>query len=286
MLAIGDPSTGEFAGSLVLFDPTDESVEVGFWVHPDHRGKGLAGAALSLAAAFAQRSGLTGLTARTVPENLASQRVLAQAGFARGAEVDDVAPSGEAVTLVHYSRELVSNPLIPVETERLRLRLHEPGDAGWLHRVYSQPHVARYLLDEPWSRDDAAERVSERLVKNDLNGDARALALVVEHEGIPIGDVLLWLVDTDRGVAEIGWVLDPSHSGRGFGREAVNAVLRAAFDHYGLHRVFAQMDARNTASAKLAAAVGMRQEAHLRQNWWSKGEWTDTLVFGMLASDR
>lgn len=125
VLAIGDPFTGEFAGSLVLFDLTDELAEVGFWVHPDHRGKGLARVALSLAVALAQRSGLTRLTARTVPDNLASQRVLEQAGFAREAEVDDVAPSGEAVVLVHYSRELVSNPLIPIETERL----HEPSDA-------------------------------------------------------------------------------------------------------------------------------------------------------------
>ena len=30
----------------------------------------------------------------------------------------------------------------------------------------------------------------------------------------------------------------------------------------------------------------MRREAHHRQNWWSKGEWTDTLVYAMLASDR
>ena len=54
---------------------------------------------------------------------------------------------------------------------------------------------------------------------------------------------------------------------------------------YGLHRVVAQMDARNEASARLAARIGMRHEAHLRQNWWSKDEWTDTAVFGMLATD-
>ena len=286
VLAIGAPSTGDFAGSLVLFDVTEESVEVGFWVHPEHRGNGLAKAALCLAATLAQRSGLTRLTARTVPENLASQRVLEQAGFSRGAEVKDVAPSGQAVNLLHYSRELVSNPLIPVETERLRLRLHEPDDVAWLHRVYSQASVARYLLDEPWSRDDAAKRVSERLPRTGLDADARALALVIEHEGTPIGDVALWFVDADRKVAEIGWVLDPDHGGQGFAREAVSAVLRIAFDHYRVHRVAAQMDARNTASAKLASAVGMHHEAHLRQDWWSKGEWTDTFIFGMLAGDR
>jgi ribosomal-protein-alanine N-acetyltransferase len=108
VLTIGDPSTGRFAGSLVLFDVTDESVEVGFWVHPKHRGEGLAGAALSLAVTLVRRSGLTRLTARTMPENLASQRVLEQAEFSRGTEVVDVAPSGEAVALLLYSRELVS----------------------------------------------------------------------------------------------------------------------------------------------------------------------------------
>ena len=103
---------------------------------------------------------------------------------------------------------------------------------------------------------------------------------------VPVGDVALWLTDRERRVAEIGWVFDPVHHGNGYAREAVAAVLRVAFDEYGLHRVAAQMDARNAASAKLAAAVGMHREAHLRQNWWSKGEWTDTLVFAMLRSDR
>src|SRR5699024_10141769 len=41
----------------------------------------------------------------------------------------------------------------------------------------------------------------------------------------------------------------------------------------------------NTASARLAERVGMHREAQLRQDWWSKGEWTDTVIFAMLASD-
>ena len=45
------------------------------------------------------------------------------------------------------------------------------------------------------------------------------------------------------------------------------------------------MDARNEASAQLAQRVGMKAEAHLRQDWWNKGEWTDTLIYAALASD-
>src|SRR5699024_12151031 len=63
-------------------------------------------------------------------------------------------------------------------------------------------------------------------------------------------------------------------------------MLDLAFERYGAHRVAEQMDARNTASARLAERVGMHREAQLRQDWWSKGEWTDTVIFAMLASDR
>jgi RimJ/RimL family protein N-acetyltransferase len=155
-----------------------------------------------------------------------------------------------------------------------------------MHRVWSRPDVARYLLDEPWTVALAREKNAERMRRTDLDGESGSLNLVIEHQGVPVGDVLLWFTDREHRIAEIGWVLDPAHGGRGLASEAVEAVLGLAFDHYGVHPVAAQMDARNLTSAGLARRVGMRQEAHLRQDWWVKGEWTDTLVFGMLAGDR
>lgn len=106
VLTIADPGTDEFAGSLVLFDVTDSSVEVGFWIHPDHRGEGLAGAARGPAVDFARRSGFTTVTARTVPENVGSQRALAGAGFVAGDTVSEATPAGEEVTLLRYERKV------------------------------------------------------------------------------------------------------------------------------------------------------------------------------------
>lgn len=286
VLAIADATTDAFAGSLVLFDVEEEHAEVGFWVHPDHRGAGRTAAALDLAASFAARSGVRVLTARTSPENSASQRALATAGFTRTRHERSTAPSGQTVELLSYSRRLPTESEPPIRTERLSLRRHRPDDTGWLQQIYSRPDVARYLLDEPWTQQDAATYVEQRLTKTDLDGPAGALSLVIERDGTPIGDVQLWFTDRERRIAEIGWVLDPDHARQGFAAEAVRAVLDLGFDRSGLHRVTAQMDARNTASARLASRVGLRQEAHLREDWWSKGEWTDTLIFAMLAADR
>ncbi|TLP70691.1 GNAT family N-acetyltransferase [Nesterenkonia sphaerica] len=174
----------------------------------------------------------------------------------------------------------------PRETDRTLLRPHQESDAAPLQRIYSQTEVARYLLDDPWSEMEAEQRVQQRLSQTGLDQDNGALALVIEHDGTVIGDVLLWLTNPEHRVAEIGWVMDPAYGGQGLATEAVSTVLDIGLEHYALHRVAAQMDARNTASSRLAERIGMRHEAHLRQDWWSKGEWTDTLIYGVLASDR
>lgn len=183
---------------------------------------------------------------------------------------------------------------LPLTTDRLRLRAYRESDAEALLPIYSREDVARFLLCEPWTAEVARTEISKRIPRTGLDTEARALALVIETadglddiEGsVVIGDIAIWFDGESSAKAEIGWVLNPAAGGHGFASEAATAMLNVAFDHDSLHRVVAQMDARNTASAKMAARIGMRQEAHLRQDWWSKGEWTDTLVFGMLRSDR
>lgn len=108
---------------------------------------------------------------------------------------------------------------------------------------------------------------------------------MIEREGDVIGDVALWVTDDTGRCAEIGWVMRADAHGHGYATEAVRAVLDLAFGTYGLHRVAAQLDPRNTASARLCERVGMRREAHLRQDCFSKGEWTDTWIYGLLAEE-
>lgn len=289
VLTIADPKTDAFAGSLVVFNvaetATGSTAELGFWLGPDHRGRGRVGAAIELAAEFARRSGIRSLTARTLTDNVASIRSLERAGFAPLGDREDTAPSGASVRTRHFVRELPAAAELQLTSERLTLRPVERADTESLLSFYSQPGVARYLLEEPWSPEDAHRALTRRLPQVSLSGIDHSRTLVVEHDGRVIGDVQLWLTDPERGQAELGWVLDPAAGGAGFATEAVSAVIAWAFREAGLHRVVAQLDARNTASARLAERVGMRREAHFMQNWWSKGEWTDTLVYAALRDD-
>lgn len=175
---------------------------------------------------------------------------------------------------------------LPIRTERLMLRLHRDDDLDWVFRTYSNPDVARYLPFDPFSEDDARTKLEQWAGETDFRGSTGALRLIIEADGSPIGNVLLKSTDPLHRVAEIGWVLSPEAGGKGYAREAASAVVDLAFSHYGVNRVVARLVIGNVGSAKLAESLGMTREAQLREDFWNNGNWSDTLIYGLLASDR
>lgn len=180
------------------------------------------------------------------------------------------------------TKEFLSPPLppLPVRTERLVLRLPTVDDTDDSYAYLSRPDVCEFLLTPPMTRGEVAAELRSR-----AKHPPSRLSLVIEHEGTVIGDLILFLETPGYDKAEIGWVIHPDHAGRGFATEAAHALIDLAFSHYGVHRVRAELDARNLRSAALAARLGMRQEGLFRQDYWSKGEWTDTPHYAVLASE-
>ena len=76
----------------------------------------------------------------------------------------------------------------------------------------------------------------------------------------------------------------PAYQGRGYATEAVRGVLAHLFGVRGLHKVSAECDARN-ALGPAAGAGRFHPRGFRRQHTWLKDEWTDDLLFGLLAAD-
>jgi len=175
-------------------------------------------------------------------------------------------------------------PDLPLRTDRLLLRAFTAGDLAALTAYRSRPDVTRFLYHDPY--DDAAARAAlDRLRRRTAlraPGDGLNLAIVLPETGEVAGDVLLIWTSADHRQGEIGYVLHPDHAGRGYATEAARELLRLGFEGLGLHRIVGRLDARNTASARVLERLGMRREAHLRENEFVKGEWTDELVYALL----
>lgn len=173
---------------------------------------------------------------------------------------------------------------LPLRTERLLLRHPQPGDAEGVHAMYSDPEVVRHLPFGVLSPGECEARVSALLTPQQDEALFAARPMV-ECGGRLIGELTLRISGPAFSVAEVGWGFHPSVAGQGFATEAAQALVRVAFE-LGVHRVVAVLDPRNTRSAGLCERLGMRLETSARQDYWSKGAWTDSSVYGLLRSDR
>ncbi len=174
----------------------------------------------------------------------------------------------------------------PLRTERLILRTMSESDIDDIHAYQSRDDVCRYLMFEPRSRGAVAEKVAEYAQARVLAGEGDYWQLAVERGGRVIGDVYFTIKSAEHQTGEIGWTLHPDFRGQGFMTEAAAAVLGLAFSELGLHRVMAELDARNTGSIALCRRLGMREEAHFVEDLWFKGAWGDTRIYAILERER
>ncbi|GAA4666492.1 MULTISPECIES: GNAT family N-acetyltransferase [Amycolatopsis] len=178
-------------------------------------------------------------------------------------------------------------PTYPLKTPRLLLRPFTRNDVAAFHAIYSHPDVVRFLLWEPHRPIESVKLLEKKAKHNTLSEPGQTLSLGVEivDTGELIGDASLTWASQEHGSGEIMIILHPKHHGKGYAAEATTEILRLGFEELGLHRIYGRCDARNIASASLMEGLGMRREAHLRESDRVKGEWTDALVYAMLATE-
>lgn len=172
-----------------------------------------------------------------------------------------------------------------METARLVLRAFTPADAPALAAYRSDPEVSRY---QSWEAPVPMEE-AERLAATFSAGDPRDpgwFQYAVERRLAPglVGDLGVCRSEDGRQ-AELGFTFAPAFQGHGYATEAVARIVEFLLLDEGLHRISAECDERNVRSAKLLERVGFRREGHLVQSTWIKGEWTDDLLYGLLASE-
>ena len=158
------------------------------------------------------------------------------------------------------------------------------GDFDALHAMRSDAEVARYLYEEPFSPEQTRDLLTRKsaMISWAAEGDWLGAAVVERESGLVVGDVgLRWLSERDR-TAEIGFIFDPRHQGKGFATEAARVLLEWAFGSARMHRVIGRTEARNTASNRVLEKLGMRLEAHFVENEWVKGEWQSELNYAIL----
>jgi RimJ/RimL family protein N-acetyltransferase len=172
-----------------------------------------------------------------------------------------------------------------IVTDRLILRDLEPADAEIVFRYRSDPQVSRYQSWEPASAEMLRLYIEELAGKDpDTPGAWYQLGIATRSGGESIGDCGIHILDDPR-LAEIGIAVAPRFQCRGYATEALRAVVGYLFGKLRKHRISASVDARNIGSIRLMQRLGFRQEAHMIESLWFKGQWVDDVIFAMLAKE-
>jgi ribosomal-protein-alanine N-acetyltransferase len=143
-----------------------------------------------------------------------------------------------------------ADPFPPIRTPRLILRCARAGDAAPLAALMTDTISARLASwPMPWTAAWMAARIAEW----------RAIGLpgVVEHRGELVGWVHALRSPEDPSRASMGWWCAERHQGRGYIREAAQALLPLAFRHLGVSVVEAGAQPDNAASFAVMRALGM-----------------------------
>jgi aminoglycoside 6'-N-acetyltransferase len=171
--------------------------------------------------------------------------------------------------------------------QRVVVRRFRPEDIAGFVAYRSRPEVARYQSwDTPYQREEGERFVRQLMTAHpDTAGEWFQFAVALRATGHLIGDCAARPHADDPRQCEIGFTIAPDYQGRGYATEAARLLVGYLFTARGKHRITACCDARNAASAALLERLGMRQEGHLRQSSWAKGQWTDDLLYALLRDE-
>ncbi|MFI7606640.1 GNAT family N-acetyltransferase [Micromonospora sp. NPDC049366] len=299
--AVADPATDRLLGTVGLSHANAyrRQAEIGYWVTPAARGRGVAVAATRALSGYALSAGTIRLELLTHEENTASQRVALAAGFryegvrrsassSRGGDRHDLLawvrvagdPPGPT------ARRLPDLPDGRLTDGVVTLRRLAPEDADLMYQLHSRPEVVANQAPPVPPERAAVERRCRVSESGWLVGGIARMLILDAATGAPAGSCGLSVSDPHAGEGTVGYALLPQWRGRGYASRAVRLVAGWAFGPAGLARLAAGTVPDNVASHRVLERVGFRREGLLRGRLpGPAGTRTDDLVFGLLPEE-
>jgi ribosomal-protein-alanine N-acetyltransferase len=173
---------------------------------------------------------------------------------------------------------------------RLYLRRPRLGDYDQWAALRTRSRAFLAPWEPTWPRDaltrDSFRRRVRRAAQEWREETGYGFFLVRLSDDALLGGITLGSVR--RGVSQsatLGYWLGEPYARQGFMTEGVNCVLDFAFDRLGLRRVEAACVPSNTASRRLLAKCGFREEGVAREYLKINGRWMDHVLFAILSTD-
>lgn len=168
--------------------------------------------------------------------------------------------------------------------EKIVLRAIEPADCALLLEMINDQETEKMLGGSsfPVSAAAQAKWIADQTGRNDI---LRCIVADRDNPEKGVGTVILSDIDYKNGVAQVHIKLGADCRGKGYGTDALNAVVDYAFRQMRLHCVYAHVLEYNEVSQKLFQKCGFRREGRLRARAYKNGAYVDAISYSIVNDD-
>ena len=169
-----------------------------------------------------------------------------------------------------------------IKGKTVLLRAIEKEDAEILREMINDEEIEKMMWGYSFP---VARHQQENWIEN-LSGDKSVFRAMIDVDGRAIGTIILSDIDLRNGTAEIHIKLSNDNvRGKGYGTDAVNALVRYCFEELRMNCVYCRVKEDNSASQRMFLKCGFVQEGILRSRVYRNGKFHDFIQYSILRSE-
>ena len=132
----------------------------------------------------------------------------------------------------------------------------------------------------------ALARLEAEFDQATAKGGRDGMGFAIEADGLFIGQCALFNVNETARTCELGITIgDKAYWGKGYGREAIQLLLRYAFQYQNYRKVWLHVHATNERAIRAYLGCGFVEEGRQRAHVWSNGAFEDLVIMGILRQE-
>lgn len=174
-----------------------------------------------------------------------------------------------------------------IKGKKVTLRPIQRKDFPFFHKWFNDPEVLAfwYGQDKPRSTDWIKKHFEPI-----INGKRASKGWIIEVRGKPIGYMYNTLEKNDEGEftgrVEVDILIGEKNEwGKGYGTDALRAMIGYAFEKQKAERVFLMPRVDNKRAIHVYEKVGFKKEGIMRHFEKFEGRWIDSLMMSILKDE-
>ena len=169
---------------------------------------------------------------------------------------------------------------------KILLRAISLKDTKLLMDLINDPETEKMLGGSsfPVSLEGQEKWIQSQIGRQDV---LRCVVALKENIESGLGTVILSDISYKNGVAQIHIKMDKRHGrGKGYGTDALNAMLDYAFNEMRLNCIYAEVLEYNHISQKLFEKCGFHRDGFLRSRVFKDGKYVNVISYSRLKEDQ